>query len=72
MNNFEHNRESWNELTALHADSTFYDIDSFKKGKTSLNHIEIEELGDIEGKRILHHRRKLCRTLYSSYHSLHR
>ncbi len=54
MNNFEHNRESWNELTTLHADSNFYDIDSFKKGKTSLNHIEIEELGDIKGKKILH------------------
>ena len=54
MNNFENNRESWNELTSLHADSIFYDIDSFKKGKTSLNHIEIEELGDIKGKKILH------------------
>jgi len=54
MNNFEYNRESWNELTTLHADSNFYDIDSFKKGKTSLNHIEIEELGDIKGKKILH------------------
>ena len=31
MNNFEHNRESWNELTTLHADSSFYDIDSFKQ-----------------------------------------
>ena len=54
MNNFEHNRQSWNELTTLHADSSFYDIDSFKKGKTSLNHIEIEELGDIKGKKLLH------------------
>lgn len=54
MNNFEHNRESWNELTTLHADSSFYDVDSFKKGKTSLNHIEIEELGDIKGKKLLH------------------
>ena len=54
MNSFEHNRESWNELTTLHADSRFYDIDSFKKGKTSLNNIEVEELGDIKGKKILH------------------
>ncbi|PLW98244.1 MAG: hypothetical protein C0591_04905 [Marinilabiliales bacterium] len=54
MNSFEHNRESWNELTTLHADSVFYDIDSFKNGKTSLNHIEIEELGDIRGKKLLH------------------
>lgn len=48
MDSFEHNRESWNEVTALHAESSFYDIDSFKKGKTSLNHIEIEELGSIK------------------------
>jgi len=54
MNNFEQNRESWNELTPLHAESSFYDVDSFKKGKTSLNHIEIEELGDVKGKKILH------------------
>jgi len=54
MNSFEHNRESWNELTALHIDSIFYDIDSFKKGKTSLNHIEIDELGDIKGQKLLH------------------
>jgi len=54
MNSFEHNRESWNEVTPLHAESSFYDVDSFKKGKTSLNHIEIEELGNIKGKKILH------------------
>ncbi|PLX05335.1 MAG: SAM-dependent methyltransferase, partial [Marinilabiliales bacterium] len=54
MNNFEHNRKSWNELTNLHVDSSFYDLDSFKKGKTSLNHIEMQELGDVSGKKILH------------------
>lgn len=54
MDSFEHNRQSWNELTTLHAESSFYNVDSFKKGKTSLNHIEIEELGDIKGKKILH------------------
>lgn len=54
MDIFEHNRESWNELTTLHAESRFYDVDSFKKGKTSLNHIEIDELGDIKGKKLLH------------------
>ena len=54
MNSFEHNRESWNELTALHTESSFYDLEGFKKGKSSLNHIEIEELGDIKGKKLLH------------------
>ncbi len=54
MDNFEYNRQSWNELTTLHAESDFYNIESFKKGKTSLNHIEIKELGDIKGKKLLH------------------
>ena len=54
MNSFEQNRQSWNELTSLHTESGFYDLESFKKGKTSLNHIELEELGDIKGKKILH------------------
>lgn len=53
-NKFEYNRESWNELTALHVASGFYDLDGFKKGKTSLNHIELKELGDVKGKRLLH------------------
>ncbi|WP_282016108.1 class I SAM-dependent methyltransferase [Marinifilum flexuosum] len=54
MNNFEHNRESWNELTALHTESSFYNVEAFKAGETSLNHIELEELGDVKGKRMLH------------------
>ncbi|MCL3779251.1 class I SAM-dependent methyltransferase [Prolixibacteraceae bacterium JC049] len=54
MNDFEHNRASWNELTSLHIDSDFYDLEGFKKEKSSLNHIELEELGDITNKKLLH------------------
>jgi ubiquinone/menaquinone biosynthesis C-methylase UbiE len=55
MENFEHNRESWNELTSLHVKSDFYDLKNFKNGNTSLNHIEIEEIGDeVKGKKLLH------------------
>ncbi|MCD4773546.1 MAG: methyltransferase domain-containing protein [Bacteroidales bacterium] len=54
MGNFEHNRESWNELTSLHIKSDFYDLKSFKKGNTSLNHIELEEIGEVKGKKLLH------------------
>lgn len=52
IDDFKHNRESWNELTALHAESSFYDVEGFKKGKTTLNPIEMEELGDIKGMKI--------------------
>lgn len=51
---FEENKQSWNKRTAVHKDSAFYDLASFKNGKTSLNKIELEELGDVTGKSLLH------------------
>lgn len=48
------NRKSWNEKTQVHVDSDFYDMKSFLAGETSLNSIELDLLGDIKGKRILH------------------
>jgi SAM-dependent methyltransferase len=51
---FEQNKTSWNKRTAIHKDSVFYDLASFKKGKTSLNKIELEELGNVKGKTLLH------------------
>jgi 2-polyprenyl-3-methyl-5-hydroxy-6-metoxy-1,4-benzoquinol methylase len=51
---FEENKQSWNKRTAVHKDSAFYDLDSFKKGKSSLNKIELEELGDVKEKSLLH------------------
>ena len=51
---FEENRQAWNKRTAIHKDSAFYDLASFKKGKSSLNKIELEELGDVKGKTLLH------------------
>ncbi|MBN9350270.1 MAG: class I SAM-dependent methyltransferase [Chitinophagaceae bacterium] len=53
-NYIEINRQSWNNRTEIHLKSEFYDLDNFLKGKTSLNNIEIELLGDIAGKTILH------------------
>ncbi len=55
MDNYiEINRNLWNKRTQIHVDSEFYDVDSFKKGKDSLNSIEIELLEDIRGKSVLH------------------
>lgn len=51
---FEENKKSWNKRTAVHKDSVFYDLSSFKKGKTSLNKIELEELGSVNEKTLLH------------------
>jgi len=47
------NRDSWNARTEHHLKSEFYDLDGFKKGKSSLNDIELELLGDVRGKSIL-------------------
>ena len=51
---FEINRRHWDEVTPIHVRSRFYDLDSFKKGLTSLLPVEIAELGDVTGKRMLH------------------
>lgn len=53
-NYLEKNRKSWNKNTEIHLDSNFYDLEGFMNGKNSLNDIELNLLGDIQGKTILH------------------
>jgi SAM-dependent methyltransferase len=48
------NKKSWNNRTETHLVSPFYDVEGFLKGRTSLNEIELNLLGDIRGKTILH------------------
>jgi SAM-dependent methyltransferase len=48
------NRERWNEITAVHVQSAFYDVEGFKRGQSSLKSIEVEELGDVADKSLLH------------------
>lgn len=48
------NKKSWNNRTDVHVDSDFYDVKSFIEGKSSLNEIELNLLGDVKGKSILH------------------
>lgn len=55
FNNFtEINRNNWNQKTDEHYDSPFFDVEGFLKGKSTLNSIELEFLGNMEGKKILH------------------
>jgi 2-polyprenyl-3-methyl-5-hydroxy-6-metoxy-1,4-benzoquinol methylase len=51
---FDANRALWNEYTPIHARSKFYDLEGFKAGRNSLHAFEIEELGDVAGKSLLH------------------
>jgi len=53
-NYIEINRQSWNNRTETHLKSEFYDLDNFLKGQSSLNDIELNLLGDIKEKDILH------------------
>lgn len=52
--NIEINRQSWEDRTAVHLKSDFYDLKSFKKHQMSLKPIELEAMGDVKGKSILH------------------
>ena len=48
------NKETWNKKTEVHVESEFYDNESFLNGKSTLNDIELQLLGDVSGKKILH------------------
>ncbi len=54
MNYKEINKTLWNNKTDVHINSEFYDNKTFIEGRNSLNSIELELLGDIKGKSILH------------------
>lgn len=51
---FDANRELWNQRTAVHIGSDFYNLEGFKKGDTVLTPIELGELGSVEEKSLLH------------------
>ncbi len=54
INYIETNRKTWNEKTKVHIKSDFYENENFLKGKSSLKSIELNLLGNITGKSILH------------------
>jgi len=48
------NRASWNARTPVHLASRFYDLEGWKRGACSLKPIELEEVGNVRGLRLLH------------------
>jgi len=53
MNKFEEsNKKLWNELTGVHIRS--YGVDEFKKGKSTLDKIQLKEIGNVREKSLLH------------------
>ena len=51
---FEMNRVGWDLRAEAHFDSKFYDVEGFLAGGTSLREIELSELSNVRGKRLLH------------------
>jgi len=50
----EANRQAWDQITQINVKSAFYDLEGFKNGKSSLNPIELEGVGPVAGKNLLH------------------
>ncbi len=51
---FEANQQLWNDKVDFHKMSDFYRLEDFKKGWNSLKSIELEGVGDVSGKSLLH------------------
>jgi ubiquinone/menaquinone biosynthesis C-methylase UbiE len=51
---FEANRLLWNEKTTVHLKAAFYEMDKFMAGGDLLKPEELEALGDVSGKTLLH------------------
>ena len=54
IDHFEVNRKTWNKKVKVHAKSAMYDLQSFKNGASSLKTYELEAMGHVHGKSILH------------------
>lgn len=50
----ELNRANWDERVPIHAAGDFYDLDGFVGGAEPLRDFELDEVGDVRGKRLVH------------------
>lgn len=48
------NKKLWNKRTGIHVQSSFYNLDDFKKGNQVLCATELNELGNVKDKTLLH------------------
>jgi 2-polyprenyl-3-methyl-5-hydroxy-6-metoxy-1,4-benzoquinol methylase len=51
---FAANRDLWNSRVSDHLTSGFYSVGDFRNGKNPLMRVELEQLGDVSGKSLLH------------------
>lgn len=50
----EANRANWNDRVAIHLASRSYDVEGFLAGRSSLSEVDLREVGDVQGKTLLH------------------
>src|SRR6187455_598996 len=50
----ELNRGHWDEATRLHTRGNVYGLEDFRAGQCRLHRVEVDEVGDVRGKRLLH------------------
>ena len=48
------NQELWDAWTPYHVSSEFYRVDSFRAGRNTLGKLELDAVGDVRGKTLLH------------------
>lgn len=48
------NQAHWNAVVPAHARAASYDVEGFRAGKCTLRPIEIEEVGEVSGRSLLH------------------
>jgi SAM-dependent methyltransferase len=48
------NKDIWEDRVDFHKKSKFYDVEGFLNGKQTLDPIELDEIGDVSGKSLLH------------------
>jgi SAM-dependent methyltransferase len=48
------NRQLWDDRVDVHLRSDYYDVGGFRQGRCTLRSIELEELGDVAGRSLLH------------------
>jgi len=51
---FEANRSLWDVWTRIHAEGDFYDLEGFRAGGVRLRPYEIDMIGDVTGRSLLH------------------
>ncbi|HYW26670.1 MAG TPA: class I SAM-dependent methyltransferase [Terriglobales bacterium] len=54
LGRMEANRQLWDDRVDVHRRSDYYDVEGFRQGRNTLRSVELEELGDVTGRSLLH------------------